>query len=298
MIAALMIAALVSACVAGGPQPVVSYTTPADGTGGFAVAAPITVEFNKPMDGSSITTASFVVSNGAAPIAGTVSSSGATATFRPAASLPYNTTLTAEITTAVKDASGNALAANHTWTFSTQQTVSNVVLHYTYIFPTGGAFSRSVGPVTFMNGANVLSQAANPDGSITMTISNAASGEENGFYFIVGPLKDFNSLAVTSSAGSFSANIYLDSNNDGDFFTWSPPNVYAGLGGDQYFVGPGVSSGTLTITSTSLFGGYTLAQLKSGSAPGVSGSTIAGIWIGYDLGSGSQTTTITSIVQQ
>jgi hypothetical protein len=128
------------------------------------------------MDGSSITTASFVVSNGAAPIAGTVSSSRATATFRPAANLPYNTTR--------------------------------------------------------------------------------------------------------------------------DFFTWSPPNVYAGLGGDQYYVGPGDSGGTLTITSTSLFGGYTLAQLKSGSVPGVSGSTIAGIWIGYDLGSGSQTTIITSIVQQ
>jgi len=180
------------------------------------------------------------------------------------------------------------------------QTVTREVPVYTTTFAPN-PFTRSPAPVTLTTGGNTVSQSINADGSITLTISNAPGYEDDGIYFFVGQLRDFNSLQVKAAAGSgpFSANLWLDSNNDGDFFAWSPPNVYAGLGGDQYLLGPNSTNNVLTIDQTTAFGGsYTLAQLKSGALAGVTGSTIAGIWVGFALNSGSQTTTITGIQQQ
>gem|GEM_PF-5365533 len=291
---------VIAGCSIGG-APTVAYTVPGSGTGSFSAIGSITVTFTRPMDGSTITASSFLVESGSTPVAGTVSASGNTATFKPTGSLPYDSLLTATITTAAKDVSGNALAANYSWQFSTRQTFAGMTLHWTATFPAN--FTRYVTPVTLINGTNVVSQTINPDGSITLNITNAASGEDVGFYFFVGTLQSFNSLSVTAASGSgpFSANLYLDSNNDGDFFTWSS-NVYSGLGGDLYFLGPASASNTLTINSASTFSGssgtYTLSQLKAGNLAGVSGTTVIGIWLGFPLSSGSQTTTITGIQQQ
>ncbi len=286
-------------CSVGG-APAVAYTVPGSGTGSFSASGSITVTFSRPMDSSTINASSFLVSSGSTPVAGTVSASGNTATFQPTGSLPYNSLLTATITTAVKDLSGDALTANYSWQFSTRQTFAGMALHWTTtLYP--DKFTRYDTPANLMSGGNVVSQTINADGSITLTITSAPSQYEDvGFYFFVGALQSFNSLTVTAASGSgpFSANLYLDCNNDGDFFAWSPPNVFSNLGGDQYFSGPSAVGNTLTINSTSTFGGYTLSQLKAGSLAGVSGTTVAGIWLGFSLSSGSQTTTITDIQQQ
>jgi Protein of unknown function (DUF1566)/Bacterial Ig-like domain len=62
-------------------------------------------------------------------VTGTVDYSGTTATFTPSGNLAYSTTYTATIaggTTGVKDAAGNALASNYTWSFTTTPVPINV----------------------------------------------------------------------------------------------------------------------------------------------------------------------------
>ena len=95
--------------------PTVSSTSPADSATGVAINAAITATFSEAMTASTLTTA-FTI----AGVPGAVTYSGTTATFTPTSSLASNTPYTATITTGVKDAAGNALANNHTWSFTTQ----------------------------------------------------------------------------------------------------------------------------------------------------------------------------------
>lgn len=98
--------------------PTISLTNPADGTTGFAVNSAITITFSEAMDASSINTSTFTLSNGAAG-AVTYDVVNMIATFTPSSSLAFSTAYAATITTGVKDAAGNAMASNYTWTFTT-----------------------------------------------------------------------------------------------------------------------------------------------------------------------------------
>src|SRR6185436_17273152 len=99
--------------------PTVSSTNPGNGGTGVAV---ITASFSRAMDASTITTATFTVSRaGGIPVAGTVAYDPLTkiATFTPTSHLPTSTRYAALVSTAVRDAAGNALASNHAWQFTT-----------------------------------------------------------------------------------------------------------------------------------------------------------------------------------
>jgi hypothetical protein len=100
--------------------PTVSSTTPANSATDVAVNTAITATFSEEMDGSTISTDTFLVDDGSANIAGTVTYSGTIATFTPATDLSYGTTYTATITTGAKDLAANALEEDYTWSFTTQ----------------------------------------------------------------------------------------------------------------------------------------------------------------------------------
>ncbi len=97
---------------------VFSTTTPQDGANNVDINSFITVTFSEPMDTSTITTDTFTLDNGST---GTVTyyALSRTARYSPLSSLKNNTTYTATITTGVKDLSGNPLASDFTWSFST-----------------------------------------------------------------------------------------------------------------------------------------------------------------------------------
>ena len=100
--------------------PVVSATNPADAATAVATNTALTVTFSKPMAPTTLSTATFSLAGpGGAAVAGSVISSGQTATFAPAAPLQVSTLYSATVTTGVKDLSGNALAAAKVWTFTT-----------------------------------------------------------------------------------------------------------------------------------------------------------------------------------
>ena len=98
--------------------PTVSSTTPANDATDVAVNTAITATFSESMNPATITTAATFLVSGSGNIAGTVTYSGTTATFTPTADFDYNKTYTATITTGAKDLAGNAVQADHTWSFT------------------------------------------------------------------------------------------------------------------------------------------------------------------------------------
>ena len=100
--------------------PAVTASVPANGATLVPVAQAITANFNEAMNAATITTTTFTVTGpGGASVTGTVTFSGTTATFTPAAKLAPTTLYTATITTGAKDPLGNGLPSNFVWTFTT-----------------------------------------------------------------------------------------------------------------------------------------------------------------------------------
>lgn len=95
----------------------VESTTPDDNATDTDLNADIVVSFSKDVDPSSINENTFYVVP--AP-GGTLSSSGATATFSPGSALESDKTYTATVTTGAKDLDGNYLQTDHTWSFTTR----------------------------------------------------------------------------------------------------------------------------------------------------------------------------------
>lgn len=134
--AALVIAAGLIACghSSGGNNsasdttpPTVTSTSPVDGAIGVAVEAPITATFSENMNASTISDATFTLSGGGA-VPGTVTYTGTTATFTPSAKLDYST-------------AGNAMAVDHTWSFTTAPAPN--LVYSQPPSPSGGLFQSS-----------------------------------------------------------------------------------------------------------------------------------------------------------
>jgi alpha-tubulin suppressor-like RCC1 family protein len=100
-------------------RPTVTSTVPADGATDVEIDSTIQVTFSEAMDPTSLTTATFVFSPA---VAGAVvyDPSTFTATFIPSGNMPSQTAFTATITTGVRDVNGNNMAANYTWSFTTE----------------------------------------------------------------------------------------------------------------------------------------------------------------------------------
>ena len=109
--------------------PVVTAVTPANGATGVVPGVAPTATFSVAMNPTTINASTFTLSApGGVAIVGSVAYNAATlvAVFTPAASLAYNTTYTATVTTGVMDTLGDETARNSVWSFTTatQPTVS------------------------------------------------------------------------------------------------------------------------------------------------------------------------------
>ena len=101
------------------PPPTVVSTVPANGATAVALNATVTATFSEAMNPATITATTFTLTGpGATPVPGTVTYAGTTATLTPTSPLAAGTLFTATITTGAADPTGNALAANYVWTFT------------------------------------------------------------------------------------------------------------------------------------------------------------------------------------
>ncbi len=103
--------------------PTVVSTLPASAAPSAPTNTIVTATFSKAMDPTALTASGTftlaVAGVGGAAVPGTVSYAGNTVTFKPSNPLAATKQYTATITTAAEDLTGNALAANYVWSFTT-----------------------------------------------------------------------------------------------------------------------------------------------------------------------------------
>jgi len=99
--------------------PTVTLIDPAGSAVGVALSKVVKVTFSEAMDAATITSFTVAVRQGTTSITGAVTYAGSIATFTPTGDLLPNKAYTITITTGVKDAAGNAMAAERTSTFTT-----------------------------------------------------------------------------------------------------------------------------------------------------------------------------------
>jgi hypothetical protein len=166
-------------------KPGVVSTIPADGATAVTTNSAITATFSEAMAAATLTTTSFKVAAGAQAVAGTVSSTGMTATFRPAAVLASSTLFTATLTVAATDLAGNALAASHSWSFTTGAAPDTAAPTVTSTLPLGAAtgvlataslkatFSEAMAPQTINSSTFTLNGPGGPvAGSVVFDAPN------------------------------------------------------------------------------------------------------------------------------
>lgn len=107
-----------------GSDLTIDSTTPETDATGVAVNVQVEVTFSHEIDGATLTSQSFVLqAAGQTPVTGAVSvdDDKTTGRFVPSRALSTNTRYEAEITTAVKSATGATLAEGKKWTFTTAE---------------------------------------------------------------------------------------------------------------------------------------------------------------------------------
>ncbi len=140
-----------------------------------------------------------VMGPGATPVAGTVSYTGTTATFTPAASLASNSVYVATITTGAQDPLGNALAANVVWSFTTgAPTVVSTV-------PAAGAVAVSVNTLI----SATFSEAMNPAtiNAATFTLTGPGVTPMAGAVTFTGTTATFTATSVLATNTLYTATI-------------------------------------------------------------------------------------------
>jgi hypothetical protein len=102
--------------------PVVTATSPASGATGINTSTTVTATFSEALDSGSVSGSTFKLASGATPVSATVSYNAGVATLAPNGALAAGATYTATVvggSAGVKDAAGNPLAADFSWSFTT-----------------------------------------------------------------------------------------------------------------------------------------------------------------------------------
>ena len=125
--------------MAGAQPPDASTAWPVDG-------APM-ISFSSPIDASTVTNSSVVLTQGTTPVAGVSTAAGTAILFDPTASLAANKPYTLTVTTDVADTSGHHLPAAVSVSFTTGS-AANGTGGATGLLPTGGSSSGGTAPVS------------------------------------------------------------------------------------------------------------------------------------------------------
>ncbi|MDP3132894.1 MAG: Ig-like domain-containing protein [Burkholderiaceae bacterium] len=99
--------------------PTVTHTGQANGASGVALNTKVEATFSEAMNPLTINNRSFTLQGGGVVVPGTTGYSGVSMVFVPTRELAPGTTYTATIGTGAVDLAGNALAAEHRWSWTT-----------------------------------------------------------------------------------------------------------------------------------------------------------------------------------
>ncbi len=106
-----------------GEDLIVTSINPVNQAESIAVNSIISATFNLPIDVTTITDLTFKLQQGTEAVVGIVNCNEATATFTPTEFMEPNTIYSVTITKEVKSTTGNQLASDYTWSFTTNALV-------------------------------------------------------------------------------------------------------------------------------------------------------------------------------
>ena len=136
--------------------PTVTATSPASGA---AVTTNVTGTFSEAMTSSTVTSSTFTLTSGTTTVGAAVTYSGGVATLNPTADLAAGTTYTATIkggASGVKDAAGNAMAADKTWAFTTAAAGGGTTTQTVTLTATADSYVTSASPTTNFGTSTLL----------------------------------------------------------------------------------------------------------------------------------------------
>ena len=213
-------------------SPTVSSTSPSSGATNVAVNSTVTATFSTTMDGTTITTSTFTVTDASGPsVSGSVSYSGSTATFTPSADLSNDTTYSATITTGAQDTNGVALASDHTWSFTTVAATPTV----SSTSPSDGATNVAVNSditasfSTTMDSTTITTSTFTVEDSTGTAVSGSVTYNPTATFNPTQDLATNTTYTATITTGAKSAgDIALASDYSWSFTTSSAPNTPSG----------------------------------------------------------------------
>jgi methionine-rich copper-binding protein CopC len=157
--------------------PAVAAVVPSAGLTNVATTAIMVMTFTEPMDMRTLIPANITLASGETAIAGaiSISSDAKIATFTPSSPLPFSTTLTGKITRGVKDLSGNSMAEEYSWVFTTAAPgVDRTAPVILAVLPSAGSINVATSTlvtVTFNEAMDVSTLNAS-----TITLASGSSG--------------------------------------------------------------------------------------------------------------------------
>lgn len=169
-------------------RPIIISTDPDNLDINVAINKNISATFSKSMDPLTINSTTFLLKQGTNNVSGGISYSGNKALYSPTNDLMPNTKYNATITNSVKDATGNFMANDYTWSFTTGSVLDTVKPKVILTNPTNNAnnvalneiitadFSKIMDPMSINSSTFTLKQGAN-----TITGGISYSGNKASF---------------------------------------------------------------------------------------------------------------------
>jgi methionine-rich copper-binding protein CopC len=163
--------------------PTVKSTSPANDATGVGINQKIAATFSDAMKPSTITTATFTLTQGTTPVSGEVTYFDRTGIFTPSSDLAPNAEYTVRIGTMAEDRAGNALAVDKVWSFTTGAAADTTAPTVNHTSPASGAtdvaisrriavtFSERMDPLTITRRTFKLAQGTTPvSGRVTYAV--------------------------------------------------------------------------------------------------------------------------------
>jgi ice-binding like protein/Big-like domain-containing protein len=252
-----------------GTSPQVTYTINANGATNVPVNTKAGAFFTTEMDPGTINTSTFILKQGATPVAGEVTYNGLGAVFTPLNNLTPYTTYTATITSQARDLAGNSLAKDYVWSWTTGAVLDTTLPKVIHTVNADGAtnvfintkiiatFSKVMDPstitaanFTFMQGSTPVPGKVTYLGlSLIFTPTNLLAANTRYTATITTGVKDLAGNALPSSfVWSWTTGSRLNTATPQILFT--TPNITPVTAKTVSLVTPNISLGVLTASAT------------------------------------------------
>ncbi len=268
--------------------PTVSSTSPAGSATGVGVSSAISATFSEDMDSSTITTSAFTLSSSSGSVSGTVSYSNKVATFTPSSNLSYSTTYTATITTGVKDAGGNAMSSNYTWSFTTGSAPDTTAPSGSVTVSGGSSYTNSTTITLNLSATDNVGVT----GYYLSDSSTTPSASASGWTPVTSTTSYSGSVSYTLSSGEGSKTIYAwYKDAAGNVSTTASATITYDTTVPTVTISSPTSSSTYTSTSSTI----SLGGSASDSSSGISSVSWSNNRGGNGTATGTASWTISSI---